>query len=56
MGKLRLLILSVSTQAAVNQYVLLLLFALGEQANILWLWQRKPQFVKESVFHHSINI
>jgi hypothetical protein len=54
MGKLRLLILSVP-QAAVSQYVLLL-FALGEQTDILWLWQRKPQFVKESVFHHSIDI
>jgi hypothetical protein len=49
---LRLLELS-APQAAVGQYIL---FALGEQAIILWLSQRKPQFVKESVFHHSIDI
>jgi len=35
MGKLRLLKLSVQ-QAAVSQCIL---FALGEQADILWLWQ-----------------
>jgi hypothetical protein len=52
MGKLRPLKLSLP-QAAVSQYIL---FTLGEQADILWLWQRKPQFVKESVFHHSIDI
>jgi 5,10-methylene-tetrahydrofolate dehydrogenase/methenyl tetrahydrofolate cyclohydrolase len=52
MGKLGLLKLSVP-QAAVSQCTLL---EIVEQADILWLWQRKPQFVQENVFHHSIDI
>jgi len=51
MGKLGLLKLSVP-QAAVSQYI----FALGEQVDILWLWQRNPLFVKENVLYHSTDI